>query len=125
MSTIVVVDDEESVVNLLKSALEEEGFTVHTAMDGKKALQAIKKVKPDLVLLDVQMVGHNDGFEVLSELKKNSKTASIPIVMLTGRTAPVDIEKGIRDYADKYFTKPFQVRGLIEEVKKTIALHKT
>ncbi len=121
MSKILVVDDEANVVKFLKDGLERENFDVCTATDGKQVLHEVRKSKPDLILLDV-MMDKMSGFEALKQLKKDKKTMGIPIFMLTGKGAPENVEEGIRGYADKYFTKPFDFKLVLEEIRKTLVL---
>ncbi len=82
---ILIVDDEESIREPLKEMLVRNGYEVIMAEDGKKGLDEARKKKPDLVLLDVNMP-KMDGFKVLEELKKDKKTADIPVFMLTSRS---------------------------------------
>ncbi len=121
MTKIFVVDDEPKIIQFLKDGLEKRNFVVCSATSGEQALQEIKKAKPDLILLDAIMNGMS-GFEVLKQLKEDRKTVSIPVIMLTAKGAPEDVEEGIGNYADKYFTKPFDFKLLIEEIGKTLAL---
>jgi DNA-binding response OmpR family regulator len=86
--------------------LEAEGFEVTVVEDGETALAEVERLLPDLVVLDVMMPGR-DGFDVLRELKRQRKTASIPVVLLTAKAADTDVWEGWKSGADYYMTKPF------------------
>jgi CheY-like chemotaxis protein len=117
---ILVVDDEESLIELVKAVLEEDNFEVTTAMDGKEALDKLKEVKPDLILLDMMMPGMS-GREVCEKIRSDPKTKNIKIAFLTvarfsetGR----DVLKKMR--VVDYITKPFDNKDLVKRVKKAI-----
>lgn len=112
-TTILVADDEHSIVELAKLYLSREGFTVHTARDGQEALEAARRLKPDLIVLDL-MMPRVDGWEVCRRLRKDS---TIPIIMLTARGEDVDKIVGLEIGADDYVTKPFNPRELVARVK--------
>jgi DNA-binding response OmpR family regulator len=111
--TILVVDDEPNIVELLRLYLEQEGFGVRAAADGDSALAAIERQPPDLVILDV-MLPRVDGFEVTRRIRR---TSDVPILMLTARTEDVDSIVGLELGADDYVTKPFNPRALVARVK--------
>ena len=113
MRTILVVDDERHIVDLVRLYLEKEGFRVATAYDGEEALAAHARHDPDLVVLDV-MLPKIDGFEVCREIRRRGDT---PILMLTARTDDVDAIVGLELGADDYVTKPFNPRALVARVK--------
>jgi len=116
MKTILVVDDEQSIVDILKFNLEKNGYRVVTAYAGDTGYEMAIKEKPDLILLDV-MLPEMDGFEVC---KKIRQTSSVPIIMLTARTEEIDKVLGLELGADDYMTKPFGVRELIARVKANL-----
>src|SRR5687767_3587393 len=116
---ILVVDDEENVVRLLRIRLEGRGYEVAAAHDGETALRLIGEQAPDLVLLDV-MMPKIDGFEVLRRLKADSETASIPVIMLTARGQFEDLAHGYGGGAHWYFNKPFDVAELERFVARVI-----
>jgi len=116
---ILAVDDETNVVRLLQIRLGSLGYQVVTAGDGEAALRRVAEEKPDLVLLDV-MMPKMDGFEVLSRLKADPATASIPVIMLTARGQFADMAHGYGEGAHWYFHKPFDVRELEEFVCRVI-----
>ena len=110
---ILVVDDETSIVDILKLNLQNEGYTVFEAYDGEEAVQKASEVEPDLILLDV-MLPKLDGFSVC---KKIRETSSVPILMITAREEEVDKVLGLELGADDYITKPFSVRELMARIK--------
>ena len=115
-STILVADDEDSIVQLAKLYLSKEGYTVHTARDGQEALEAARRLKPDLLVLDL-MMPRVDGWEVTRRLRKDSV---MPIIMLTARADDVDKIVGLELGADDYLPKPFNPRELVARVKAVL-----
>ncbi|HLX35191.1 MAG TPA: response regulator transcription factor [Candidatus Limnocylindrales bacterium] len=113
MKTILVVDDERNIVDLVRLYLEKEGFGVIWATDGEEALALHARHDPDLVVLDL-MLPKKDGFEVCREIRRRGET---PIVMLTARSDDVDSIVGLELGADDYVTKPFNPRALVARVK--------
>jgi len=109
---ILVVDDEENIVEFIKMGLEAEGFIVHTAMDGNKAILSARELNPHIVLLDIMIPGM-DGFEVCTQIKKTTKTA---IIMLTAKDDIEDCVRGLNLGADDYITKPFSFKELIARI---------
>jgi len=116
---ILIVEDEESLLKLESILLSSKGYSVTGVMDGKAALEEIKKNRPDLVLLDV-MLPEMDGFEVCRRIKEESETAGIPVVMLTAKKSNQDIERGRQVGADAYITKPFKSTRVIELIQGLI-----
>jgi two-component system alkaline phosphatase synthesis response regulator PhoP len=113
--TILVVDDERDIVDMLKYNLEKEGYRVLAAPDGKKALEMATKL-PDLVLLDV-MMPELDGWEVARRMRGEKKTNQIPIVFLTARTSEVDEIVGLELGADDYIVKPISLPKLMARIR--------
>jgi two-component system, OmpR family, alkaline phosphatase synthesis response regulator PhoP len=113
MKTILVVDDERHIVDLLRLYLEKEGFGVVAAHDGEEALVLHDRHQPDLVVLDL-MLPKLGGFEVCRELRRRGDT---PILMLTARSDDIDAIVGLELGADDYVTKPFNPRALVARVK--------
>src|SRR5690242_19349017 len=111
--TLLVVDDERSLVDLLRSYLEAEGFTVLVAYDGPSALEQARAAQPDLVVLDVMLPGF-DGIEVCRQLRRFSDAY---VLMLTSRSEEIDKVIGLSVGADDYLTKPFSPRELVARVK--------
>ncbi|MCU0491777.1 MAG: response regulator transcription factor [Chloroflexaceae bacterium] len=112
-ATILVVDDERPLVELVASYLMAEGFTVQRAYDGPTALAMVRSARPDLVVLDVMLPGL-DGVEVCRRLHQES---DVYVLMLTARTDEVDKLIGLSVGADDYLTKPFSPRELVARVK--------
>jgi len=111
---ILVVDDEKALANSLKDNLEYEGYGVDCVYGGKRALDALKADKYDLIILDL-MMPDLDGFEVLKELRKTDKQT--PVLMLTARSAEMDKVKSLGLGADDYVVKPFGLMELLARVK--------
>jgi two-component system alkaline phosphatase synthesis response regulator PhoP len=111
---ILVVDDEASILKLVRFNLEKEGFQVETAQDGQAALDRAKQWKPDLLVLD-WMLPKLDGLEVCRRLRQEKK--HVPILMLTAKTEEFDKVLGLELGADDYMTKPFSPRELVARVK--------
>jgi two-component system phosphate regulon response regulator PhoB len=116
---ILVVDDEPDALELIEVNLKTAGFDVLTAANGRQALEMARATLPSLVLLDV-MLPEVDGLEVCKNLRRDSKTAAIPIIMLTARAAEIDRIVGLELGADDYITKPFSPRELILRVKNLL-----
>lgn len=117
--TILIVEDEQNLVELLKFRLEANGYKVETAFDGVEGLSKIDKLKPDLVILDIMMPKMH-GYEVCRRAKKDEKTKNIPIIILTARTQNRDMEQAKATGADFFISKPFEPADLLEEIKKLI-----
>ncbi|MBV9470621.1 MAG: response regulator [Abitibacteriaceae bacterium] len=120
---ILVVDDEEDIVRAVQIRLEKDGHTVITARDGRAALDSIAASPPDLVVMDV-MMPEIDGFEVLSQIKSNSETAQIPVVMLTGLDAAPYAAKGRELGCDFFWIKPYQLSDLSALVQRILEDYK-
>jgi len=116
---VLVVDDEEDTLNLVKVILESEGYRVEIASRGLKALEEVRKRKPDLILLDIRLPDIL-GYEVCRRLKGNIETEAIPIVMfsasLSGDTRSTALEAG----ADDFLLKPFALEQILEAVKRNL-----
>ncbi len=115
-STILVVDDEKHIVELVKFNLEKDGYQVLVAQDGLEAYNTAKKEKPDLIILDV-MLPEMDGFEVCRIIQKDREIGEIPIIILTAKSEEIDKILGLEIGADDYITKPFSPRELLARVK--------
>lgn len=118
---VLVVDDILANVRLLEAKLSAEYFDVVTAMNGNDALESIKRAKPDIVLLDVMMPGI-DGIEVCRQIKNDSQTHHIPVVMVTALDQPEDRVKGLEAGADDFLTKPVNDLALFCRVKSLVRL---
>ena len=111
---ILIVDDEPSIVSLARMYLERENFRIEAAEDGEAAIEAVKRLNPSLVVLDV-MLPKIDGFEVCRRLRAGDNR--IAIIMLTARDEDIDKILGLELGADDYLTKPFNPRELVARVK--------
>lgn len=114
--TILIVDDEPHIVELIRLYLQNEGYSVAAASDGSKALEQAKALQPALVILDL-MLPALSGWDVCRQLRE---TSQVPIIMLTARTDDVDKIVGLELGADDYVTKPFNPRELVARVKAVI-----
>ena len=112
--TIVVVEDEESIRLGLKDSLEMEGYAVHTAADGQKAVEVILKARPDLIVLDL-MLPRQDGYEVCRKVREKGVNAFI--IMLTAKKEELDRVMGFNVGTDDYMVKPFSLMELIAKIK--------
>jgi phosphate regulon transcriptional regulator PhoB len=115
-ATILVVDDEKTIVEAVKYNLDKAGFRTLVASDGPKALELARREKPDLILLD-WMLPELDGLAVCRLLKQETKTKHIPVIMLTVKSEERDKVLGLETGADDYVTKPFSARELVARVK--------
>lgn len=113
MKTVLVVDDERNIIELVRLYLEQAGFAVVEARDGQQALDQHDRVDPDLMVLDLMLPGM-DGMEVTREVRRRGET---PILMLTARSEDIDRIVGLEIGADDYLTKPFNPRELVARVK--------
>jgi DNA-binding response OmpR family regulator len=112
-TTILVVDDEPPILDLIASYLRADGFSVHTAQDGPSALAQARAIRPDLIVLDVMLPGI-DGMEVCRRIQQEF---DVYILMLTARAEEIDKIVGLSVGADDYLTKPFSPRELVMRVK--------
>jgi len=117
--TILIVEDEKDIVKMLDYNLKKEGFKTLSAHDGEDALDLATRECPDLIILDLMLPGI-DGLEVCKTLKKENRTASIPIIMLTAKSQETDKIVGLELGADDYVTKPFSPRELIARIKAVL-----
>lgn len=115
--TVLIVDDEKAIVDILDFNLKKEGYETVKAYDGKEGLRLARTVKPDLILLDV-MLPYMDGFEVCKALRDEGD--NVPIIMITAREEETDKVFGLENGADDYITKPFSMRELMARVKSNM-----
>jgi two-component system, OmpR family, alkaline phosphatase synthesis response regulator PhoP len=113
---ILVVEDEKDIVKLIVFHLEKEGYAVNSAGTGAEALEFVFENLPDLVILDI-MLPEIDGLEVCRRLRSDTRTASIPVLMLSARKEEFDRVLGLELGADDYMVKPFSVRELVARVR--------
>jgi two-component system phosphate regulon response regulator PhoB len=116
---LLVVDDEEDILELVRYNLSQAGYRVRTASSGESALRMAADELPDLMVLDLMLPGI-DGLEVTRRLKKSTQTARIPIVMLTARGEESDVVVGLEMGADDYVTKPFSPKILLARIKSVL-----
>jgi len=119
---ILIVDDEEDVLELVRYNLDRNGYRVETAATGEQALTKARTKMPDLMILDLMLPGI-DGLEVCRKLKSETRTQNIPIIMLTAKGEEADIVTGLELGADDYITKPFSPKVLVARVRRI--LHRT
>jgi phosphate regulon transcriptional regulator PhoB len=119
MGTILVVEDEPDIADLVKYHLEKAGLPTRVVADGKQALDLIVRDQPDLVVLDLMLPGL-DGLELCRRLRGSSATRGIPVIMLTARAEEVDRIVGLEMGADDYVPKPFSPRELVARVKAVL-----
>jgi two-component system OmpR family response regulator len=118
--TVLVVDDEEHITELVAMGLGFNGFEVERVASGRAALDAVEKHRPDLIVLDV-MLPDLDGFEVARRLRQAEGAGTrVPVIFLTARDATADKVEGLRIGSDDYVTKPFSIEELIERVKAVL-----
>ncbi len=118
-ATVLIVDDEKDLVELVRYHLEKDGLMCLEALDGETALQLAREHKPDLIVLDLMLPGV-DGLEVCRKLRKDLRTASIAIIMLSAKVEEVDRIVGLELGADDYMVKPFSPRELVARVKAVL-----
>ena len=112
---VLVADDEEDIRMLVTFRLKRAGYDVLEASDGEQALRLATEGSPDVAVLDV-MMPKLSGFEVLGELRSNAATSELPVILLTARAQPADVERGLAAGADDYVAKPFspeELRGRV------------
>jgi len=118
-STVLIIDDEKDLIELVRYNLQKEGFLIKSASDGESGLAAALRDLPDMILVDLMLPGI-DGFEVCRRLRFEPKTARIPIIMLTAKSAEPDRIVGLELGADDYVTKPFSPRELAARIKAVL-----
>lgn len=113
MATILVIDDEDSILNVVEAYLKSDGNTIHLAHDGVQGLAAFRRYNPDLVILDI-MLPELDGIEVLQQIRRES---DVYVMLLSAKSEEFDRVLGLTVGADDYLTKPFSPRELVARVK--------
>ena len=116
---VLIADDEPNIVISLEFLMQREGHTVSVARDGIAALEAIRRDRPDLVLLDVMMPGMS-GFDVCQAVRADESLATVKIVLLTAKGRETDTTNGLALGADAYITKPFSTRELAARVRELL-----
>jgi CheY-like chemotaxis protein len=113
--TIVVADDENDILLLLRTALTSAGYTVHTATNGVEAIERVREIRPDLVILDI-MMPEKSGLDALIELKADEDLGAISVMMLTGLSDRSKIQTALDNGAEYYIVKPFEYNDLLGKV---------
>jgi len=113
---ILLVDDNPIILEIEKSVLKVEDYEIETASDGTEAIEKVRSFKPDLILLDI-MMPMMDGYQVARLLKEDEECHSIPIVMVTAKRRPEDMNEGYLEGAAGYITKPFKSEELLKVVR--------
>lgn len=121
MVKILIIDDEESILNVVQAYLKAESYEVHLARDGEQGLAVFRRYKPDLVILDI-MLPKIDGLEVLQHIRRES---DVYVMMLTAKSEETDRIIGLTVGADDYLTKPFSPRELVARVKAILRRDRT
>ena len=121
---ILVVDDDADLVELLTFNLKKAGFAIGTAFDGVEALKKARSIAPDLILLDL-MLPELDGFAVCEILRRDTVTASIPVIMLTALSGELGRFAGLDCGANDYVTKPFSPKQLVSKVDELLKIRDT
>lgn len=117
---IVVADDDLDLCELLEMKLRQSNYDVYTAMDGVQALEVVRRVRPNLVILDI-MMPLMTGMEVLRQLKSESATADIPIILMTAKRQESDVNSGFALGVVDYIVKPFNLKDLVLQVQSVIS----
>jgi len=118
--TILVVDDEPQIVELVQDYLKQVGFRVLTARDGQTALTIARHERPDLIVLDLMLPGGMDGLDVCRSVRQDAALGNVPIIMLTARDEEADRLIGLELGADDYVTKPFSPREVVARVRAVL-----
>ena len=116
---ILIVDDEEDVLELVRYNLEKEGYAVQTAACGEDALKKTAAKLPDMIILDLMLPGI-DGLTICKKLKADGRTQNIPVIMLTAKSEDSDVVTGLEIGADDYITKPFSPKVLIARIRRLL-----
>ena len=118
--TVLVVDDDPVIVQLLRVNFELEGFDVVTANNGEEALAAVKKKRPDVVVSDI-MMPKMDGLQFVQALRADSRLTGVPVILLSAKAQSADVTRGLELGASDYVTKPFDPLELIDRVTEVLA----
>jgi DNA-binding response OmpR family regulator len=116
---VLIADDDPNIVVSLEFLLHQAGYEVHVAADGEETLRAVKRLRPDLLLLDI-MLPLKNGFEVCQTLRSDPDQSGMKILMLTAKGRGTEVAKGLALGADAYVTKPFGTRELVETVRRLL-----
>ena len=117
--TILIVDDHEATTQMLRLALETDGYRVETARSGIKLLKTVREMRPDLILMDV-MMPFVDGFDLTRAVRETPEGRTLPIFIISARTENADIERGYEAGATEYFEKPIELRSLMIKIELAV-----
>ncbi|MBA2881499.1 CheY-like chemotaxis protein [Desulfosalsimonas propionicica] len=120
MRQILVVDDQPEVIELLCEILDPEEYAIQTASNGRQCIERIRRLPPDLIVLDWMMPGDIDGIDVLKTVKSHNGLKNIPVLMLSAKAQETDISTGLEAGADFFFTKPFSPIELLDAVENIL-----
>ena len=116
---VLIVDDEQGIIKIVKMYLEHHHYEIITAGDGQEGLEKAKTEKPDLIILDL-MLPKIDGYKVCGLLKKDTRYAKIPVILFTAKAQEKDVKLGEEVGADAYITKPFEPEILLSKIKELL-----
>ncbi len=120
MKKILFIEDEPTLQKAIGRFLEKEGYQIESALNGELGLEVSKKIKPDLILLDI-ILPKKDGFEVLKELKEDEATKNIPVIILTNLESDVDVEKALSLGATTYLVKAnYELEEITKKIKEIL-----
>jgi len=122
MTDVLIVEDEPAILDSLSFILRRNGWSIAVARDGEMALEAVRRLKPKMLLLDI-MLPKKSGLEVLKEIRAQPATKSTAVVVLTARGQQYDRELAAELNADGFITKPYSNVEVVEEVRRMLALH--
>jgi two-component system alkaline phosphatase synthesis response regulator PhoP len=120
LKKVLIIEDDPSFLRAISHIVEKEGYSVTSASNGMKGLSMAKEEKPDLLILDVMLPGI-DGFEICNQLRNESQTAKLPIIMLSAKGQENDKATGLNVGADEYLTKPVERAVLLEKITTLLA----
>lgn len=123
-ATILVIENEDFVRENILELLEAEGFNALGSNNGRDGLFLAERHRPQLILCDVIMPSYS-GYEVLATVRRNPKLAHTPLVLMSAKAAPADVERGLRAGADCYLTKPFSLQELLDVISRALKLPET
>src|SRR5918997_263265 len=118
--TVLVIDDDPVILELLRVNFEIEGFEVICATDGEEGLQRAHEHNPDVVISDI-MMPRRDGLQLLSDLKKDPQTEDLPVILLSAKAQKAEVQQGLDLGADDYITKPFDPLELIDRLNAVMS----
>lgn len=119
-TTVLVVDDEPGVREVLRLTLSMEGFEVSTVADGISGLDALKESRPDVILLDI-MMPRLDGYDVLDHIRQSEHGSRVQVILMSAKSNDDDVWEGWTKGADSYITKPFDIQLVVDEIRRVTA----